>query len=86
MPITAVIVTALIVSLVIIFTIGFICGHYVGRQKVKRSNQMTLNGHLTTTVTGSAAPVYDAVLPTLIRERELDVELKENMAYVYIVM
>ena len=80
----AVAISALLVSSVIIFIIGFICGHYVGTQKVKRSNQtMTPNDHPTTTVTGPgpAAPVYDAVLPTSIREQGLDVELKENVAY-----
>ena len=75
-------ISALLVSSVIIFTIGFKCGHYIGRQKVKRSNQtMTLNDHPSTTVINPAAPVYDAVLPTLIGEQELDVELKENVAY-----
>lgn len=39
------------------------------------------NDHPSMTVTSPATPVYEAVFPTLIREQELDVELKENVAY-----
>ena len=53
---------------------------FCGTQKIRRSTQTTINDHPSTTVT-IAAPVYDVVLPTLIREQELDVELKENVTY-----
>ena len=41
------------------------------------------NDHPSTVVTSLAAPVYDAALPTVIREQELNVELKDskNVAY-----
>ena len=73
-------VSALLMSSVFIFIVGFVCGHYVGAQKVRKSIQMT-SDRPSTAVTSPTAPIYDAVLPTVIREQELNVELKENVAY-----
>ena len=73
-------VSALLVSSVFIFIIGFVCGHYIGTQKIRKSIQTT-NDHPSTAVISPTAPIYDAVLPTVIREQELNFELKENVAY-----
>ena len=77
--IPVVIVTAFSASLVSSLIIFIICGQFCS-QRIRRSIQTT-NDHPSTAVTSPGAPIYDAVLPTLIRVQELDVELKENVAY-----
>ena len=65
-------VSAFLVSSVIIFIIEFVCGHCFS-QKVKCQT--------TSDTVTSPASVYEAVLPTLNRQQEENVELRENVAY-----
>ena len=66
-------VSAFLVSSMIIFIIGFVCGHCFS-QKVKCQT--------TSATVTSPAPVYEDVLPTLNGQQEQDVETKENVAYI----
>ena len=64
-------VSVFFVSSVIIFIIGFVCGHYFS-QKFKQSPKETPN---------QPAPLYEDVLPSAVNHQEQAVELKENVAY-----
>ena len=70
-------VSAFLVSSVIIFIIGFLCGLCFS-QKVKGCIQ---SGKDNPSSTNSPSPMYEAVVPTVNRQQEQDVELKENVAY-----
>ena len=66
-------VSVFLVSSVIIFIVGFICFG----QKVRGCIQKIKNQPSTS----SPAPVYEAVVPSLNRQQEENVELKVNVAY-----
>ena len=66
-------VSVFLVSSVIIFIIGFICGHCFGR----KSNKSELSK------TETPVPPYEDVLPRAMRHQveEHDLEMNENVAY-----
>ena len=69
-------VSVYFVSSEIIFIVGFLCGLCFSR-KVRGCVPSDKNHPLT----NSPAPMYEAVVPTVNRQQEQDVELKENVAY-----
>ena len=78
-PITVIVATsvsALLVSSVIFFIVGFLCGlcfsRKVGGCIVTSEDRPSPN---------TPTPVYESITPTLNRLQEQDVELKENVAY-----
>ena len=68
-------VTAFVVGLSLFFITGFLCGHYCRKKK----KSMAPAGQCEKTITHDT-PYYDDVFP-LNQQQELDLELKENIAY-----
>ena len=64
-------VSVFLVSLVIVFIIGFICGHCVGRKSKSKSSK-----------TETLVPLYEDALPSAAQHQgQHDLELNENEAY-----
>jgi vacuolar-type H+-ATPase subunit I/STV1 len=67
-----------LVSSVITFIVGFICGQWFGIKFKEPPNQASAGAHPSR---GPPVPIYESIVPDTTTHEEQAIELEENVAY-----
>ena len=69
-------VVAFLVISILIFAVGFVCGHYFGRKSKQLSTETQDYPSASQTV-----PLYEDVTSSAVEQQEGGLEMRENVAY-----